>query len=73
MKRNIAQAIDLNATLLPLFQGLFIETNPIPVKEALFYMGLIEEEFRLPMCPMAVSNKNKLFKLLSEYNLLHQE
>jgi dihydrodipicolinate synthase/N-acetylneuraminate lyase len=31
---------------------LFIETNPTPVKAALAMMGMIEEEYRLPLVPM---------------------
>ena len=29
-----------------------MDTNPIPVKEAMALMGLIQEHFRLPLCPM---------------------
>ncbi len=68
-KKTLAAA-DYHAALLPLFQGLFFETNPLPVKTALHLMGLIEEEFRLPLCPMSISNKRKLFQLLKEYNLI---
>jgi 4-hydroxy-tetrahydrodipicolinate synthase len=71
--RDIEKARDINASLMPLFQGIFIETNPIPVKEALFYMGIIEEEFRLPLCTMSESNKTILKGLLKEYGLLKRE
>jgi 4-hydroxy-tetrahydrodipicolinate synthase len=35
--------------LLPLFKGLFVETNPMPVKAALAKMGLMEDHLRLPL------------------------
>lgn len=70
--RDIKKAIDMNAKLLPLFQGLFIETNPIPVKEALYFMGMIEEEFRLPLCPASDANKGFLKDLLKGYGLLNR-
>jgi 4-hydroxy-tetrahydrodipicolinate synthase len=44
----------------PLFKDLFIETNPVPVKAALAMMGQIEEEYRLPLVPMASKNRESL-------------
>ena len=69
-EKDIEKARDLNAYLMPLFQGIFIETNPIPIKEALYYMGIIEEEFRLPLCTMSEPNKIFMKNLLNEYGLL---
>ncbi len=43
-----------------LFNTLFIETNPIPVKTALALMGKIKEEYRLPLCPITDSNRTLL-------------
>ena len=50
----------LHAKYYPLFKDLFIETNPVPVKAALAMMGLIEEEYRLPLVPMSPKNCAKL-------------
>ena len=47
----------LHAKFYPLFKDLFIETNPVPVKAALAMMGLIEEEYRLPLVPMSAKNR----------------
>jgi 4-hydroxy-tetrahydrodipicolinate synthase len=38
--------------LLPLFKGLFLESNPGPVKFLLSAMGMIENELRLPLVPV---------------------
>jgi 4-hydroxy-tetrahydrodipicolinate synthase len=54
------RARDLHFRLYPFFQGLFVETNPIPVKAALAMLGKIAEEYRLPMCPMQEANRAKL-------------
>jgi 4-hydroxy-tetrahydrodipicolinate synthase len=54
------KALRLNEKLGPLFKDLFIETNPIPVKAALAMMGMIEEEYRLPLVPMSAANREKL-------------
>ena len=57
---QIRKASQLHAELYPLFKDLFIETNPIPVKAALAMMGLIAEEYRLPLVPMSPANRAKL-------------
>ena len=57
--------------LLPLLHGLFIETNPAPVKAALAMMKKIEsEEVRLPLVAMAEGNKERLRKILEAQGLL---
>jgi 4-hydroxy-tetrahydrodipicolinate synthase len=55
--------------LLPLFRALFIETNPIPVKAAMAIRGTMEEVYRLPMCPMAPKNREKLAAVLKELRI----
>lgn len=60
----------LHEKLYPLFKALFIETNPIPVKTALAMMGIIAEEYRLPLVPMAATNKEKLRRTLEGLHLL---
>jgi 4-hydroxy-tetrahydrodipicolinate synthase len=49
---------------------MFIETNPISVKTALSMMGKIEEEMRLPLCPMSADNKDKLKNIIKNYGLI---
>lgn len=67
------EARKLNASLLPLMQVNFIETNPIPVKAALAMMGKIKEVYRLPMCAMKPENRAKLEKVLAEQGLLQTQ
>lgn len=55
---------------LDLMHANFIESNPIPVKTALFMMGKIEEVFRLPLVAMSDSNKLILKKILQEHKLI---
>jgi 4-hydroxy-tetrahydrodipicolinate synthase len=64
------EALRLHFKMEPLHSLMFIETNPIPVKTALAMMGKIGEEFRLPLCPMADANKDKLKKALKDYGLI---
>ncbi len=66
----MVNSLKLHYKLEPLHGPMFIETNPIPVKTALALMGKIAEEFRLPLCPMADANKEKLKKALKDYGLI---
>jgi 4-hydroxy-tetrahydrodipicolinate synthase len=67
---KIEEALKIHYKLDPLHGPLFMETNPIPVKTALALMGRVSEEFRLPLCPMADINKEKLKKALMDYGLI---
>src|SRR3954466_8255526 len=64
------KALQLHQKFFPLFKDLFIETNPIPVKAALAMMGQIEEEYRLPLVPMAAKNRETLKATLKKCGLL---
>ena len=64
------RARELHLRLFPLCQAMFYETNPIPVKTAMGMMGMIKEEFRLPLCPMIEANRKKLEAALRTYRLL---
>jgi len=66
---NISEAKRLHYKLEPLNQSMFIETNPIPAKTALSMMGKIQEEFRLPLCPMSNENKDKLKNIIINYGV----
>lgn len=67
---KIDQARKLFYKLLPLCQAMFYETNPISVKTALSLMGKIDGEMRLPLCPMAQVNMEKLKAALQDYGLV---
>jgi 4-hydroxy-tetrahydrodipicolinate synthase len=64
-----ARARDLQLWMKPLIDAVFMEVNPIPVKAALYLMGRIAYEYRLPMCPMDEGNLTKLKNLMKEYKL----
>src|SRR2546426_2179032 len=49
LELSISKARELHYKLLPLMNVNFIESNPIPVKAALAMMGIIEENYRLPL------------------------
>ena len=70
LERKWDEARRIHYKLYPLFKGLFIETNPIPVKTALTLMGMIDGEFRLPLCPMKKKNEEKLIEILKGLEIL---
>ncbi len=67
---NMAKAGALHKKLSPLFDVLFIEVNPTPVKAALAMMGKIEYEYRLPLCKMAQANYEKVARVMKNYGLI---
>ena len=53
--------------MFSLFKDLFIEPNPVPVKTALGWRGLISSEVRLPLCEMSEANQARLRKTIEEF------
>jgi len=64
------EARELHLKYHRLFSDLFIDTNPIPVKAALAMQGLIEEVYRLPLCPMSDDKKERLRQVLGGLGIL---
>ena len=51
---------------------LFVEANPIPVKRALQFQGVIETaDCRLPLVEMSHENSEKLHKLMKQQGFLN--
>src|SRR5215467_394966 len=67
---DLMKARDLHYKLLPLMNVNFIESNPIPAKAALAMMGLIEENYRLPLVRITSANREKVAKVVEELGLL---
>ena len=64
---DLKLAEKLHRKLLPLFKDLFIEPNPVPVKAALGWRGVMSSEVRLPLCEMDEANQSRLRKTLEEF------
>lgn len=64
------RAREQHLRLYPLCKAMFIETNPIPVKEAMAMLGLVRAEWRLPLCPMSPANREKLRTILVRAGVL---
>ena len=59
-----------HAKYYPLFHELFIDTNPVMVKEALALMGRIPAVFRLPLCETTAANREQMRKTLAALGLV---
>ena len=64
------RALGVHQRLLPLFDALFCETNPIPVKAAVALQGRCGDEVRLPLTPIADGNRERLRVVMKELELL---
>jgi 4-hydroxy-tetrahydrodipicolinate synthase len=64
------KALELNRPLEGLHRNLFVEANPIPVKWALYEMGLIPEGIRLPLTVLSREFHQPLRKALRDAGVL---
>ena len=64
---DLKSAEQLHRKLLPLFKDLFIEPNPVPVKTALAWRGVMSGAVRLPLCEMTEANQARLRNTLEEF------
>lgn len=69
-KGDLESARKIQNRLYQVIKAMFIETNPIPVKQALAMMGRIKNELRLPLTPMQEKNLPELEKTLRKADLL---
>jgi 4-hydroxy-tetrahydrodipicolinate synthase len=67
---DYAAARKLHHWLLPLLQVNFAESNPIPCKAAMAAMGLLEENYRLPMVPPSAATRDKVMSVLQQLKML---
>ena len=64
------EARALHYRLLPLMETNFIESSPGPVKAVMAMMGLLEENFRLPLVPITEKSRAKLKEVINELGLI---
>ena len=65
-------ARELHYRLLPLMEINFVESSPGPVKAAMALMGLLEENFRLPLVPITDKSRAKIRDVITELGLLKE-
>ncbi len=70
LRGETKRALDAQVEALPLIDALFSEVNPIPVKAALAMMGRIEDALRLPLCPLAKEQRERLREALAAADVI---
>jgi 4-hydroxy-tetrahydrodipicolinate synthase len=69
---NWNEARELHYRLLPLMEVNFIESSPGPVKAAMTMMGLLEENFRLPLVPIQEKSRTRVREVIAELGLVKE-
>src|SRR5712691_7542029 len=64
------EARELHYRILPLMEINFIESSPGPVKAAMAMMGLLEENFRLPLVPIQEKSRARIREVIAELGIL---
>lgn len=67
---DVKKAAEMQKYYLDFINALFIETNPIPIKEAMNLVGMDVGGYRMPLCPMEEETKAKLIQTMKDINLL---
>lgn len=67
---NNQQASEIQLKLFPLFQALFMTTNPIPLKTALNLQGWNVGKLRTPLCELQLDLRENLKIILQELSLI---
>jgi 4-hydroxy-tetrahydrodipicolinate synthase len=67
---NYTEAMRIHYELYDLMKVLFIESNPVPTKEALNLMNRPAGHVRMPLGSLKEENKNKLQKVLQDLKLI---
>ncbi|WP_297608401.1 4-hydroxy-tetrahydrodipicolinate synthase [uncultured Sutterella sp.] len=70
LEGRVKESRDLQLKLLEVTNDLFIEVNPIPVKEALNLMGKHVGGYRLPLCPMTEAHRETLRRSMAAAGLI---
>ena len=71
LKGDLEAARKLDLEYSDLMDGFFLDVNPIPIKEAMYQMGLIQSNYcRMPLTTMTEEGKAKLTGLLQKHNLV---
>lgn len=66
---NVKKAASIHQHLLPLFNIMFVVTNPIPVKHALNYIGFPVGKPRMPLLPPDKKTASMIEEVVSKYKI----
>ncbi len=67
---DFRKAAELHRDLVDIFYGIFIDTNPVPIKEALNLKGIDVGTCRLPLCSMDDEKLQSFKEILKRYKVI---
>lgn len=67
---RVQESMELQLKYWELINALFMDVNPIPVKEAMNLMGMDVGSCRLPLCDMDDLSKTKLRDIMEKYKII---
>jgi len=71
LKGDFKRAKEINESLYPINKVMFCESNPIPIKAAMYIAGLIDTlEYRLPLVQPSSENMRKIEEVMKNYNIV---
>ena len=66
---NVKKAMKMQLNMMDLCDKLFIEVNPIPIKNAMNMLGMNVGDLRMPLCDLEEANAQKVRQALKDYGL----
>ncbi|PPB59209.1 4-hydroxy-tetrahydrodipicolinate synthase [Campylobacter hyointestinalis subsp. hyointestinalis] len=70
LDNEFLKAKEINDKLYNINKIMFCESNPIPIKAAMFIAGLIDTlEYRLPLCNPSAANLKKIEEIMKSYDI----
>ncbi|ASX27541.1 4-hydroxy-tetrahydrodipicolinate synthase [Rickettsia sp. MEAM1 (Bemisia tabaci)] len=66
---DVKGALEIHQKLLPLYKALFVESNPIPVKYAMHYLGFCTNEIRLPLTEATNTTKKQIEEIITSLSI----
>ena len=70
MQNEFLKAKEINDKLYNINKALFCESNPIPIKAAMYIAGLIDSlEYRLPLVAPSSENLKKIESIMKTYDI----
>ncbi|WP_341795054.1 4-hydroxy-tetrahydrodipicolinate synthase [Rickettsia endosymbiont of Rhinocyllus conicus] len=66
---DVKGALEIHQKLLPLYKALFVESNPIPVKYAMHYLGFCTNKIRLPLTEATNTTKTQIEEIITSLSI----
>jgi len=71
LEGDLKRSKEINDQLFEINKVLFCESNPIPIKAAMYIAGLTETlEYRLPLVPPSAENMKKIEAVMKKYKIV---